>query len=243
MGPDQGSAARPGGLGRRDRTRQPALRGGDSLPLPCGHSVARSDGAVWRPDQGAYAVLPLGQKRRVAASFRAPRRGRGQRIRDDRQHHCARPSAQRGRPKKADEDQAIGRSRGGLSTKIHATVDALGNPTDFFVTGGEAHDLVGADHLLPQMQADTLIADKAFDADERVIQPLQAAGKTAVIPPRKGRKSPRAYDRDLYKARHLVENPFAKLKQFRAIATRYDKTARNFLAAIHLAASYFCSIE
>jgi transposase len=124
-----------------------------------------------------------------------------------------------------------------LSTKIHATVDALGNPTDFFLTGGEAHDLVGADHLLPQMQADALIADKAFDADERVIQPLQEAGKTAVIPPKKGRKAPRDYDRDLYKTRHLIENFFAKLKQFRAIATRYDKTARNFLAAIHLAAS------
>jgi transposase len=140
-------------------------------------------------------------------------------------------------PKKAGEDQAIGRSRGGLSTKIHATVDALGNPTDFFLTGGEAHDLIGADHLLAQIQADTLIADKAFDADERVIQPLQAAGKIAVIPPKKGRKSPRHYDRDLYRARHLIENFFAKLKQFRAIATRYDKTARNFLAAIHLVAS------
>jgi transposase len=124
-----------------------------------------------------------------------------------------------------------------LSTKIHATVDALGNPTDFFLTGGEVHDLVGADHLLPQMQADALIADKAFDADERVIQPLQAAGKTAVIPSKKGRRAPRDYDRELYKARHLIENFFAKLKQFRAIATRYDKTARNFLAAIHLAAS------
>ena len=124
-----------------------------------------------------------------------------------------------------------------MSTKIHASVDALGNPTDFFLTGGEAHDLVGADHLLPQMPADTLIADKAFDAEERVIQPLQAAGKTAVIPPKKGRKSLRHYDRDLFKARHLIENFFAKLKQFRAIATRYDKTARNFLAAIHLAAS------
>jgi len=124
-----------------------------------------------------------------------------------------------------------------LSTKIHATVDALGNPTDFFLTGGQAHDLVGADHLLAQVQADTVLGDKGFDAEERVIQPLQAAGKTAVIPPRKGRKTPRDYDRDLYKARHLIENFFAKLKQFRAIATRYDKTARNFLAAIHLAAS------
>ena len=116
-------------------------------------------------------------------------------------------------------------------------MDALGNPTGFCLTGGDAHDLVGADHLLPQVQADTVLGDKGYDADERVIQPLQAAGKTAVIPPRKGRKAPRDYDRALYNARHLIENFFAKLKQFRAIATRYDKTARNFLAAIHLAAS------
>ncbi len=116
-------------------------------------------------------------------------------------------------------------------------MDALGNPLGFHLTGGEAHDLVGADHLLPEMQADTLIADKAFDADKRVIEPLSAAGKTAVIPPRSNRRAPRPFDRDLYKARHLIENFFAKLKQFRAIATRYDKTARNFLAAIHLVAS------
>ena len=124
-----------------------------------------------------------------------------------------------------------------MSTKIHAVADALGNPTGFHLTGGQAHDLVGADHLLPEVQADTLIADKAFDAEERVLQPLAAAGKAAVIPPKANRRSPRDFDRHLYKARHLIENFFAKLKQFRAIATRYDKTARNFLAAIHLAAS------
>lgn len=124
-----------------------------------------------------------------------------------------------------------------MSTKIHALVDALGNPVSFFLTGGEAHDLIGADHLLPTMQADTLIADKAFDADERVIAPLAAAGKTAVIPPKANRSLLRDYDRDLYEARHLIENFFAKLKQFRAIATRYDKTARNFLAAVNLIAA------
>lgn len=124
-----------------------------------------------------------------------------------------------------------------MSTKIHTLVDALGNPTAFFLTGGEAHDLVGADHLLPGMQASILIADKAFDADERVLEPLAASGKTAVIPPRANRRSPRTFDRALYKARHLIENFFAELKQFRAIATRYDKTARNFLAAIHLTAT------
>jgi transposase len=87
------------------------------------------------------------------------------------------------------------------------------------------------------MQAQTLIADKAFDADERVLQPLAAAGKDAVIPSRANRREPREFDRHTYAARHLIENFFAKLKQFRAIATRYDKTARNFLAGIHLAAS------
>ena len=124
-----------------------------------------------------------------------------------------------------------------MSTKIHAMVDALGNPTAFFLTAGQAHDLEGADALLPQMQADALLADKAFDADKRVIEPLLAAGKKLVIPPKSNRKVQRTFDREMYKARHLMENFFCKLKQYRAIATRYDKTARNFLAAIHLAAA------
>ena len=138
---------------------------------------------------------------------------------------------------KKDQDQAIGRSRGGLSTKIHALVDALGNPLAFLLTAGQAHDLAGADALLPHMAAGRLIADKAFDADARVLEPLAQAGKSAVIPPRPNRVTPREFDRHLYKERHLIENFFCKLKQFRAIATRYDKTARNLLAAIHLAAA------
>ena len=109
---------------------------------------------------------------------------------------CARTSTAPALQKK-DEDQAIGQSRGGLSTKIHALVDALGNPLAFLLTPGQTHDLVGADALLPQMAADTLIADKAFDADERVREPLAAAGKSAVIPPRQNRLTPPDFDRDL----------------------------------------------
>jgi transposase len=116
-------------------------------------------------------------------------------------------------------------------------VDALGNPLAFLLTPGHTHDLVGADALLPQMAADVLIADKAFDADARVREPLAAAGKSAVIPPRDDRRKPRDFDPEFYKSRHLLENFLCKLKQFRAIATRNDKTARNFLAAIHLAAA------
>lgn len=95
----------------------------------------------------------------------------------------------------------------------------------------------GADKLLPELVTHTVLADKGYDASERVIEFLQAQGKTAVIPPRRNRKYPRDYDKELYKARHLIENFFAKLKQYRGIATRYDKRAANFLAAIYLAAS------
>lgn len=124
-----------------------------------------------------------------------------------------------------------------MSTKIHALVDALGNPLGFLLTPGQAHDLQGADALLPEMKADTLLADKAYDADARLIEPLLAAGKTPVIPPKHSRKAQRAYDRDLYKERHLIENFFCRLKQFRAIATRYDKRASNFLAGVYAASS------
>ena len=107
----------------------------------------------------------------------------------------------------------------------------------FHLTPGKASDLDGADHLLPNLAAVTVIADKAYDAGERVIEPLHAQGKIVVIPPRRNRLTLRHYDEHLYKARHLIENFFAKLKQYRAIATRYDKCAANFLGAIYLAAS------
>ena len=123
-----------------------------------------------------------------------------------------------------------------MSTKIHAVCDALGNPTGFHLTGGEAHDLQGADVLLETMTAEALLADKAYDAQERVLDRLAEKSCEAVIPASARRKEKRTYDKYLYQSRHLIENFFAKLKQFRAIATRYDKTAQNFLGGIYLAA-------
>lgn len=122
-----------------------------------------------------------------------------------------------------------------MSTKIHATTDALGNPLSFHLTPGQAGDLDGSDLLLPKLTAQTILADKGYDADKRVVEPLIAQGKTVVIPSKSNRIAPREYDKDLYKARHLIENFFAKLKQYRGIATRYDKRAVNFLGAIYLA--------
>lgn len=97
-------------------------------------------------------------------------------------------------PKKEGQDDAIGRSKGGLSTKIHATTDALGNPTSFRLTPGPAHDRKGADGLLPDIKAEALLADRAYDADARVLVPLQNEGITAVIPSKSHRIEQREYD-------------------------------------------------
>ncbi|MCC4594490.1 IS5 family transposase [Xanthomonas campestris pv. phormiicola] len=138
---------------------------------------------------------------------------------------------------KGGEPQAIGRSRGGLSSKIHAVVDALGNPVAFHLTAGQASDLEGADALLPRLSVGALLADRAYDASARVIEPMQRQETQIVIPSHPTRKVQRDYDRVLYRDRHLIENFFARLKQYRAIATRYDKTACNFLGAIYWIAS------
>lgn len=90
--------------------------------------------------------------------------------------------------------------------------------------------------MLSHTAAQGVIADRAYDAYQRLVEPLQQAGKQVVIASHPNRKVQRDHDPDLYKARHLIENFFARLKQYRAIETRYDKTASNFLAAIYLAA-------
>ena len=105
------------------------------------------------------------------------------------------------------------------------------------LTPGQASDLHGFDGLAEKITAEVLIADKGYDADKRVRDVLAAAGKIAVIPPRRNRKNPATYDKDRYKQRHKIENFFSRLKDFRGIATRYDKTKRNFLAGVHLAAA------
>ncbi len=105
------------------------------------------------------------------------------------------------------------------------------------MTAGNRCDLEGADVLLNDLQAGALIADRAYDADKRMLFRLRDQGIEAVIPARRHRKHPREYDRELYQARHLVENFFEKLKQYRGMATRYDKRVRHFLSAIYLIAA------
>src|SRR6202521_1568274 len=137
---------------------------------------------------------------------------------------------------KKNGEQAIGRSRGGLTTKIHALVDALGNPVELMLTPGQAHDLTCAESLLEAADPGALLGDKAYDADS-LIGTLAQRGIAPVIPPKANRKLPRACDVALYCERNLIERFFNKLKHFRAIATRYDKLAKIFLAGVQLACS------
>jgi transposase len=120
-----------------------------------------------------------------------------------------------------------------LSTKVHALVDALGNPCNLMLTPGQDHDLTCAQPLLENADPEALIGDKAYDADP-LIDTLSQRAITPVIPPRTNRKVKRDCDFALYRERNLVERFFNKIKHYRAIATRYDKLARNFLAAVQL---------
>ena len=138
--------------------------------------------------------------------------------------------------RKKNGAQAIGRSRGGPSTKIHALTDALGNPCALMLTPGQDHDLAGAEPLLENANPDAVIGDKAYDADV-LIDKLTDRGATPVIPPKANRKEMRECDFALYCERNLIERFFNKIKHFRGIATRYDKLARNYLAAVQLVAT------
>lgn len=130
--------------------------------------------------------------------------------------------------------QAVGRSRGGLTSKVHLLVDALGYPVRFVVTGGERNDVTQAPALLPPGRGAQVICDRGYDADwwrER----LQASGHEPVVPGRRNRCVQPPYDAALYRARHLIENTFARLKSARRIATRYDQTTLSYHAFVALA--------
>ena len=128
----------------------------------------------------------------------------------------------------------MGRSRGGFSTKIHIAVDALGNPVEFLLTAGQEADVTQAEPLIQRNKADAYILDKAYDSDA-VVKAAQRRGGEAVIPSRTNRKVAREYDKHLYKDRKKVEWFINLLKQYRRVATRYEKTARNFLGFVHVA--------
>ncbi len=123
-----------------------------------------------------------------------------------------------------------------MTTKIHVAVDALGNPLRIILTPGQEADIGQAKALISDLDAKNVIADKAYDTNGLRAE-LEARGITAVIPAKCTRVIPIPHDLDIYKERHLIECFFCKIKDFRRIATRYEKTARNFLAIVHFIAA------
>lgn len=133
-------------------------------------------------------------------------------------------------------DKAIGRTRGGLNTKLHAIVDGLGNPVEFMLSAGNDHDCVHAVELLERVEisGSNVLADRAYGS--RTIRAyISEQGASYVIPPQSNVSDPWPVDWWLYIERHLVECFFQKLKWFRRIATRYDKLDASFLAFVYLA--------
>lgn len=128
----------------------------------------------------------------------------------------------------------MGRSRGGFGTKIHAAVNPLGHPVALKLTGAEAADSPHLPDLIAGTGAEAVLADKGYDSETNRTA-IRASGARPCIPPRKNRTEPIEYDRHLYGERNVVERYFARIKQYRRVATRYDKKAANFLGFVWLA--------
>ena len=144
----------------------------------------------------------------------------------------ARPRAEKG-----EQKQAVGRSRGGRNTKIHALADAKGRLIAILLTGGEAHDCPVAKRLIRRAKPSKhTLGDKAYDSAELRAE-LHERGTKPVIPNKSNRKQPFSFNKRFYKLRWRIESAFNRLKDFRRIATRYDKLARNYLASVCLAAA------
>jgi len=133
------------------------------------------------------------------------------------------------------DDEALGRSRGGLSTKIHAGTDARGRPRRILVTGGQRHDVTAAPELVQGYSGVTVVGDKAYDADGLIRLIEEGLHGSAVIPSRSNRRKPRKLDADTYKKRNVVERFFCWIKRYRRIATRYEKKASSYLGMLFLA--------
>lgn len=142
----------------------------------------------------------------------------------------------RRRREKKHGAQALGRSRGGFSTKIHLTADALGNALRFILTGGERNDITEAARLIENFAASAVLADKGYDANAFLLK-VQQQNAVVVIPSKANRREQREIDRHLYKERHLIENQISKLKQFRRVFARFDKLAKNYLSFIYFAST------
>src|SRR5665213_350516 len=230
------------GAGRAWSTDRGQAANGRRHSLGSAHrcAVARHARTIRQLELGIRALHALEQARGVGCRIRDAGESWASRRRGTRHRFHDRTGAPACRRRKRgnQNQEALGRSRGGFSTKIHIRTNAKGNPLTFDVTGGEAHEVKGYDALMALHDANPgkLIGDKGYDSDD-IRRDLVKRGIEPVIPPRSNRKTLIEYDRDAYKRRNLIERCVNRLKQFRRIATRYEKTARAFLSMLCIAAA------
>lgn len=146
-------------------------------------------------------------------------------------------TGKRPRAAKGGEDKALGRSRGGLSTKIHLPANGLGEPVGFRLTGGQAGEFAEALPLPAGRRAEVVMADRGYDANA-IVAAIENIGAEAVIPSKICRKVQRQHNRTLYKLRNRIERCFNRLKQFRRLATRYCKRRAAYQATVALACAW-----
>lgn len=202
--------------------------------------MARRATKIWQLEHHLSAVPALERSRGLGDRGSDARRGHGgQPPLQHRQHHSPRPCFGSGR-KRGTHRRALGRSRGGFTSKLHCLADALGRPLAFHLTIGEAADCKAYDALigLPERPPKALLADKGYDADT-IRADLAERNIEAVIPGRSNRRVKIEHDRALYKQRNRIERMFGQLKINRAIATRYDQLANSFLGMVHIATARY----
>ncbi len=138
-------------------------------------------------------------------------------------------------PKKngGQAEQALGRSRGGFSTKIHVTVDGLGNPLRLHLTAGQRHDIIKAADMIVDLEFEYVIADRGYAA-QHFLDEIRANGAAPVIPPKRNAREPHEYDEWRYRERHLIECFIGKIKHYRRVFSRFDKLARRYLGFLQL---------
>ena len=148
---------------------------------------------------------------------------------------CGHMPRQRGPEKKGGQEaQALGRTRGGFTTKLNLSLSDACIPLRFILIAGHRNDITQAPALIEGYSYEYVIGDKAYDSDAFIAE-IASQDAIAVIPPRKGRTEPREYDKELYKRRNLIERFFGWLKQYRRVATRYDKLGVRYLGFVYFA--------
>jgi transposase len=181
---------------------------------------------------GLQTIQPLVQTRGLGTSARSARRRRGLNEPSAGLHDRSRPPT-RGGCKRGQDAQALGRSRGGFSTKIHVAVNGEGQPAKLHLTEGQRHDVACAEILLEGLEPQHVIGDKGYDSDP-LRRKIRSIGAKPVIPSRRNRRI-RRHDRQRYKLRNVVERFVNRVKHYRRVATRYEKLAVTFLGFVQLA--------